>query len=211
MPKSVARKTAQFLESSPYFLRAIDGGFANISEIARKISIEFKEKGQTASLVAIRAAVKRFSENRSANFSQNESKVKRLLKETKLELSTGISVIVINPMAYENLKIRPKNAISIVKSRSGVTVVCSDDYLPFIESKLHRHDILIKNKDLVSLSLITPEKIEDTPGVVAFIADKMAENGINLKEFLSSYKDTLLILEKKDSLKAYQLMEQLIS
>ncbi|MEK6843141.1 MAG: ACT domain-containing protein, partial [Candidatus Micrarchaeota archaeon] len=69
----------------------------------------------------------------------------------------------------------------------------------------------IKNKDLVSLNLITPEKIEDTPGVVAFLADKMAENGINLKEFLSSYKDTLLILEKKDSLKAYQLMEQLIS
>ncbi|MFH1257939.1 MAG: ACT domain-containing protein [Candidatus Micrarchaeota archaeon] len=208
MGKSVAKKTEQILESSPYLLRALDGGYANISEVARKIAGEMGEK---ASLIAVRAAVKRFSEGRSSNSSANENRIKRLLKESKLELATGISVIVVNQAAYENLRIRPKNTLSVVKSKTGVTIVCPDDYLASLEAKLHRHDIFIKNRDLVSLSLITPEKIEDTPGVVAFITDKLAENGINLKEFLSSYRDTMMILEKKDSLKAYQLMERLIS
>ncbi len=211
MKKSIAGQTEEFLESQPYLLKALDGGFANISEVARKISEEFGRTARKPSHVAIRAAVKRYSESRKKTSIISEASILKLLRESELDMATGISVIVLDNSAYETVKLRLRCALSIVKSRSGVTISLPDEKLPEIEAKIHRHDYFIKNRDLVSITLITPEKIEDTPGVVAFITDRLAENGINLKEFLSSYRDTVLILEKKDSMKAYQLIEKLIS
>ncbi|MEK6954892.1 MAG: ACT domain-containing protein [Candidatus Micrarchaeota archaeon] len=211
MGKSVARRVGERLESQPYLLKAIEGGYANLSEIARKLQREMRERGERGSIEAVRAAVKRIAEEKEIAAGSSESKIRKLLKGSKLELSTKISVLVVASRAYDSLRAHLHESLSIVKSRSGVTIVLPDEYVPELKKHVHSHDILIENNDLVALSLITSENIEEVPGVVAYLTGKLAENGINLKEFLSSYRDTVMILEKKNSLKAYQLLERLIA
>ncbi|HLC48248.1 MAG TPA: ACT domain-containing protein [Candidatus Norongarragalinales archaeon] len=210
MGKSVAARVWEKLEAQPYLLKAIEGGYANLSEIARKLQREMIGKGEGGSIEAVRAAVKRIAEEKEAATGSAEGKIRKLLKGGKLELSTKISVLVLAAVAYDSLKLHLHDALSVVKSRSGVTIVLPDEHVEELKKRVHSHDILIENKDLVVLSLITSENIEEVPGVVAYLTGKLAENGINLKEFLSSYRDTVMILGKKDSLKAYQLLERLI-
>ena len=206
----MAARVWEKLEAQPYLLKAIEGGYANLSEIARKLQREMIGKGEGGSIEAVRAAVKRIAEEKEAATGSAEGKIRKLLKGGKLELSTKISVLVLAAVAYDSLKLHLHDALSVVKSRSGVTIVLPDEHVEELKKRVHSHDILIENKDLVVLSLITSENIEEVPGVVAYLTGKLAENGINLKEFLSSYRDTVMILGKKDSLKAYQLLERLI-
>jgi aspartokinase len=56
----------------------------------------------------------------------------------------------------------------------------------------------------------SPEELEVTPGVVAFLTTLLAEQGVNIVEFISCWTQTIIVIEKKDSLKVYETLSNLV-
>ena len=51
---------------------------------------------------------------------------------------------------------------------------------------------------------------EATPGVVAFLATLLAEQNVNIVEFISCWTETIMVVEKKDSLKTYEILSNMV-
>ena len=69
---------------------------------------------------------------------------------------------------------------------------------------------LVKHENCTMIVVHSPEELEATPGVVAFLATLLAEQNVNIVEFISCWTETIMVVEKKDSLKAYEVLSNLV-
>ena len=74
-----------------------------------------------------------------------------------------------------------------------------------------RISALVKHEDCTMIVVHSPEELENTPGVVAFLATLLAEQNVNIIEFISCWTETIMVVEKKDSLKAYEILSNMVS
>ncbi|MFH1200574.1 MAG: ACT domain-containing protein [Candidatus Micrarchaeota archaeon] len=206
MAQSISEAVCRVLESRPYMLCAIEEGYANHSEIARLVGEDLKKQGVRAGAEALRAAVRRFCHERTSSSFKRSQAISRLLCGSKLELKTKLAVVVLSLAA----RIPTIPGASLVHGPSGVTLVLPQDSLPELYKHVRGEDILLEKKDLAALSVVSAENIEVVPGVVAFLSSTLSENGVNIREFLSSYRDTVMVVERRDALKAFSLLERLL-
>ena len=63
----------------------------------------------------------------------------------------------------------------------------------------------------MSLTIIfKSERFTDTPGVIFNIVRKLAWENINIYEIISTMTELTFILSKKDSMKAYDVLHELV-
>jgi hypothetical protein len=73
-----------------------------------------------------------------------------------------------------------------------------------------RINTLVKHDDCTMIVVHSPEELEATPGVVAFLATLLAEQNVNIVEFISCWTETIIVVEKKDSLKTYETLTNMV-
>ena len=56
----------------------------------------------------------------------------------------------------------------------------------------------------------SPEELEATPGVIAFLTTLLSEQNVNVIEFISCWTETIIVVEKKDSLKTYEALSNVV-
>ncbi len=103
-----------------------------------------------------------------------------------------------------NREIDTKNALKVDLLNKHVYLLDRSD-LP------ERVSALVKHDDCTMIVVHSPEELEATPGVVAFLATLLAEQNVNIIEFISCWTETIMVVEKKDSLKAYEILSNMVS
>jgi aspartokinase len=73
-----------------------------------------------------------------------------------------------------------------------------------------RINVLVKHDNCTMIVVHSPEELEATPGVVAFLATLLAEQNVNIVEFISCWTETIIVVEKKDSLKTYETLTNMV-
>ena len=68
----------------------------------------------------------------------------------------------------------------------------------------------VKHDNCTMIVVHSPEELEVTPGVVAFLATLLAEQNVNIIEFISCWTETIIVVEKKDSLKTYEVLSTMV-
>ena len=203
--KSVAKLVSEMVQRKPFVLKAMEDGYCNESALARILHAELSA-GRRISVESVRAALKRLVLKRPRG---QEDKITALLSKSKLSLITKISVLVVEPMRVNENRLRAfEDSIAVVKSSSGITVLANDEHFRELRRRFSSVDILVEGNSLVALVLTSPTTLENTSGVVAFITGRLAADGINIREFYSSYTDTLFLLEQRDALRAFALLEK---
>ena len=69
---------------------------------------------------------------------------------------------------------------------------------------------LLKHDNCTMIVVHSPEELEAMPGVVAFLATLLAEQNVNIIEFISCWTETIIVVEKKDSLKTYETLTNMV-
>ncbi|MEM1660628.1 MAG: ACT domain-containing protein [Candidatus Bathyarchaeia archaeon] len=191
---TIAQKVREYLKNRPYILEALEKDIVNFSKLSRIIQKEL----QTGNMAAIKAALRRFSEEMRKHKHKREERVLKILKESTISLHDGNVVIVTNnPVDGDDAKIRVNLGVRFV-------------YLTEKSNLRRITGILKKHEDCVMIVIHSPEELEATPGVVAFLTSLLAEQNINIIEFISCWTDTIIVVEKKDSLKAYEILSSVI-
>ncbi len=190
---SVAKSVRNYLRNKPYLLEALEKGIVNLSELARQIQKELK----TSDPSAIKAALRRYSEELRKHKQKREEKVLHLLKRSSIAVYDRKSVMI---TAKE------------LNSKAGLKVDLLDKFVYLLDrSELpERVNALVKHDNCTMIVVHSPEELEATPGVVAFIASILAEQNVNIVEFISCWTETIIVIEKRDSLKVYETLSNLV-
>jgi aspartokinase len=190
---SVAKNVRNYLRNKPYLLEALEKGIVNLSELSRQIQKELK----TDDTSAIKAALRRYSEELKRHKQKREEKVLHLLKRSSIAVYDRKSVIVTGKE---------------VDSKIGLKVDLLDKFVYLLDRNdlPERINALVKHDNCTMIVIHSPEELEATPGVVAFIATVLAEQSVNIVEFISCWTETIIVIEKKDSLKVYETLSNLV-
>jgi len=190
---TVAQSVRNHLRNKPYLLEALEKGIVNLSELSRQIQTEI----ETDDISAIKAALRRYSEELQKHKQKREEKVLALLKRSNIAIYDRKSVII---TAKEQA------------GKTGMKVDLLDKFVYLLDrgDLPTRLNALVKHDNCTMIVIHSPEELEATPGVVAFLATLLAEQNVNIIEFISCWTETIMVVEKKDSLKAYEVLSNLV-
>lgn len=191
---TIANNVRSYLRNKPYLLEALEKGIVNLSELSRQIQKELK----TNNTSAVKAALRRFAVELQRHKQKREEKVLHVLKRSGMAVYDRKSVMITNK------DINVDNALKVDLLNKHVYLLDRSD-LP------ERVSTLVKHEDCTMIVVHSPEELENTPGVVAFLATLLAEQNVNIIEFISCWTETIMVVEKKDSLKAYEILSNMVS
>jgi aspartokinase len=189
--KSIAQLVRETIQMRPSLLDALNMKIVNYSALARILQEELGE----GSIEAVKAAVIRVSDEIASDRKLREEAVQSILKESKVRLQDKIAV-VISPLKLEIPHI--------------VTAHLTDQYVYVVDQTTMKgklEDPVKVQSNLVALILLSPPRVEETPGFVAFITQLLASRNINIVEFISCSTNTIIILDGQDALKAFSLLQ----
>ena len=191
---TVAGDVRNYLKNKPYILEALEKGIVNLSELSRQIQKELK----TNNIIAIKAALRRFSDELKKHKHKREEKVLHLLKKSTITVYDGRSVTIMDR------QIETKEKIKVNLEDRFVYLLEKNDLAEITDAvKMHENCAMIV--------IHSPEELEATPGVVAFLTSLLAEQNINIIEFISCWSDTIIVVDKKDSFRTYEALSNVIS
>jgi len=190
---TIAQNVRDHLRNKPYLLEALEKGIVNLSELSRQIQQDLK----TDDTSAIKAALRRYSEELQKHRKKREEKVLHLLRRSSIAVYDRKSVLITSK------EITSKTGMEVDLLGKFVYLLDKND-LP------ERINALVKHENCTMIVVHSPEELETTPGVVAFLATLLAEQNINVVEFISCWTETILVVEKKDSLKTYEILSNMV-
>ena len=190
---TIAQNVRNHLQNKPYLLEALEKDIVNLSELSRQIQKEL----QIENMSAVKAALRRFSEELQKHKQKREEKVLQVLKRSAMAVYDRKSVIITTK------EINTKTGMKV--DLLGKVV-----YLLDRSERPERITALVKHDNCTMIVVHSPEELEATPGVVAFLTTLLAEQNVNIIEFISCWTETIIVVEKKDSLKAYEVLSNLV-
>lgn len=190
----------EYLDAHPTLGDAIRLRIANYSAIARRVS----EDLGLPSTDAVLAACRRYPHGRGET--AREAGVHRVMRKSRLEtrtkvaaltLSQGAEVLqrlgdIVEELLDESLLCR------VIQVSRGTVVIVDEDSVPRVLRSLRESQLISVRKNLVEVSVTSPESIEETPGLLRHLAGVLAAQGINIVEALSCYTDTIFLLQDDD-------------
>jgi len=99
--------------------------------------------------------------------------------------------------------------LHIVSGIETVKVVTDSKDLDKLKAVVPNKRILSITTNLAEIVISLADSVLNTPGVVATISTHLARNGINLVEYITCSPHAIVVVEEKDALKSYQLLEEL--
>jgi aspartokinase len=190
---TIAQSVRAYLRNKPYLLEALEKGIVNLSELARQIQKEL----EVSNITATKAALRRFAEELQKHKQKREEKVLQILKKSGIAVYDRKSVII---TAKE------------IAIKSGMKVDLPGKFVYLLDRAdlPERINTLVKHDNCTMIVVNSPEELEATVGVVAFLTTLLAEQNVNIIEFISCWTETVIVVEKKDSLKAYEALSNLV-
>ena len=162
---TIAQNVRNHLRNKPYLLEALEKGIVNLSELSRQIQKELK----TDNTSATKAALRRFSEELQRHRQNRERKVLQLLMRSSIAVYDRKSVII------TKRELETKNGLKVDLLGKFVYLMDRSD-MP------ERVSALVKHDNCTMAVIHSPEDLEATPGVVAFLTALLAEQNVNIIE-----------------------------
>ena len=207
--QNISRTVEIYVQEHPSVKDCLKQGLINYSKLSRTISKELsiQKKYFDAVLVSLRRCERKLKGDISV-----QRKIRQILKKSKIQLKNKIvDVILDKKIKKSNLIDLQKDIekaggeIHIIHGASAIALITNQEFLTAIESYFKNHIIKI-NKDLVEVVLQTNIDIEDTPGVVSYLTSLLSGNNVNIVETLSTYIDTIFVLDSNNAGKAIELL-----
>ena len=188
---SVSERVWLYVKGKPYLQEALERGIVNYSALARMIDLEMGSRN----FDAVKAGLLRLSRKLGKDRKNMEQKMLKVIRTSRLEMRDKIAVVISSAKLEVPI-------IASAKSASGYTHILDEGSVDNVKSR----SILKVQTGLSMITIISQESLEDTPGVIAYFLSSLATENINVVEFVSCYRDTLLVFKDADVTKAIEIL-----
>ncbi len=199
---TTAELTVRYIKDHPDIKRCLSKGIINYSSLARLIAQETGREKMT-SKEAILIAARRFAETiRKDKF--EEKKIHQLLFQSEIEVRNKIAVVILEKgLSFDAIEKLQKNITQnhgvfyLIEGSRSYTLITQTAFVKEVKDAM-KTKVIQSSVDLSFVIIKSPESIEKIPGVLSYLAGLFAENGVNIVELLSCWRDTLVVVEGKD-------------
>lgn len=207
----VARIVRDYVDTHPSIKDCLKDDLVNLSALSRQI---MKERGLT-SMEATLVACRRYKDTSPRH---NERTIKGTLAKSKVEMSSKVAIVTLRNdwQIYGKLQGFLRKALSeghvpkLIQGSKAITLITDENTAQSVEEELGKTNLLGFDKGLVEISVTSPESIRTTPGIMAYLYGSLSSNGINIVETMSTYTDTIFIIEPGNMMRAFEVLTKCI-
>ncbi|MBU0535957.1 MAG: ACT domain-containing protein [Nanoarchaeota archaeon] len=212
---TISHIVEHIVKERPLLQEAIIEDIVNYASVAESIKPEVeKALEKEVKLSAIVMALRRVAET-----------VRRKAPQTKFDYNSEIFMktqvcdigVLKSPTFFSKLKhiysivdYERGDTLNIIQGNYEVSIISNEKYLDKIKKSLAGEKIVRADKELVIVGMIFPKEYVEHPGVIATITRKLAWNGVNILEVISTFKELNFVVGKNDATKAYNALQELI-
>ena len=103
------------------------------------------------------------------------------------------------------------DTLNVIIGNNEVSIVINEKYMEKLLKFMPGEKVLNKEQELVALTIIfTSDDFIHTPGIIFNAVRKLAWENINIYEIVSTMTELTFILNKKDSMKAYDVLSEMV-
>lgn len=215
---TVSHLVKKIVSENAFLMEAMGKELISYGNLAEQLQKEIEDElGKGVKEPAIIMALRRYAEELHGI----DKKIKKFKFEGEILMRTNI--MDFNLVKSNSLLNKIKNLYSLVDFERGdtlnvilgnneVSIITNEKYQKKILNFLKGEKIFNKESDLVALTISFKSKdFIYTPGVIFTIIRKLAWSNINIFEIVSTMTELTFILMKKDSMKAYNVLYELVS
>ena len=207
----------KIISEQPFVEEALGNNIINFANFAEEIlpRIE-KELGKKVNLPAIVMALRRHSDE----ISEQRKKSRKFDYTSELIVKSNICdyTFVKTPSMLRKLRtvhslvnFERGDTLNIILGNNEVSVIINEKYAKSLPKFFSGEKVINKEHSLVSLTIIfTSDDFTHTPGVIFNAVRKLAWENINIYEIVSTMTELTFILSSKDSMKAYNVLQEMI-
>ncbi|MFG1529741.1 MAG: sigma-70 family RNA polymerase sigma factor [Thermoplasmata archaeon] len=86
----------------------------------------------------------------------------------------------------------------VIQVSQGTVIIVDEDSVPRVTRRLRDSQVIDARRGLAELAVTSPDSVEETPGLLAFLAGVLSTGGVNIVQAMSCYTDTIFILGQSD-------------
>jgi len=201
---SLAKDCREVVSRYPYMLDGLREGVVNYRALARRVKPEVeKNVGREVDIEAVTTAVRRYGEELQEDDDEHE-RVRSVLSDSRVSLRGDVVSIT----ATEVGELPRFGGFTHLVRGSGYTTVVTDDENADEVREAIEGDVVERVDGLTCITVESPDDIVDVPGVLARMVSRFSSEEINIVDITSCYTETIVVVEKRDSVKALETLEE---
>ncbi len=208
--QSTAQETIRYIDTHPHVKWCLVRDVVNHTALAREIAKTIGRR-KPSSHAAITVASVRYARALRKQ-SSREKELRTLLSGTAIELRNRMCVAILPQsvpperiLAVESKMRSLGGSVYAIRGTAHWTVIFEERLRPHL-GIVEKSAVRISS-NLALVMLKSSQDIETTPGVCAYLTGLFAQNGVNIKEFLSCWTDTLFVIEQRDVSRALEFLD----
>ncbi len=216
---TVSAVVKKLVNEKPLLQEGLRQGIINFAALAERIKPGVEQQlGTDVNEAAIIMALRRHSEA----LAEGEVRKIRYAPHTQLTLKTNLAYLSVkrSPQLFKRLETLYKafdyeagDTFNVIHGNYEVSIITSEKREKRVAaaiSELGAGQITTRERNLVSVSMSLDRDFPYTPGVLFAVTRKLYWDDINIFEIVSAATELTLIFQKKDAMKAYASLQELI-
>ncbi|MCC6056874.1 MAG: ACT domain-containing protein [Desulfurococcaceae archaeon] len=209
---SISQVVTEVVAGDPILRQCVARGIVNYRKLAKLLQPMISQVlGKDVSVDAIKVALLR-SSSKIGEEKGVRREVLDIIAKSSVELRTDITIIVVRSSTTNYITqlltkiVQRARFVAVMQSVIATTIVIDRDAAEELLKNIRREDIIDVQRDQAAIVIVSPEEIMKIPGVLAYIANVLAQNNINIVHVESCYTDTIIIVSKSDLEKAFNVI-----
>ncbi len=215
--KTIASIVENYIKTKPFLLTALSQGIINLTSLARIILPELEQEfGKDVKQGAVVMALKRLSEDLDFRINHKIIKVIKNLGEITVRSSLTDYNFMLSDTLLENQSLLLNEIKNLTEffytSSRGVNetnLIVSSTIEPYVDKFFSEEKLNQKIADLASITIKLPNENIGISGVYYFIFQKLAWEGVNIYEVISTTNEFTIIVSEEDVDVAFKVIKDL--
>ncbi len=213
---TVSAVVKRIVNEKPLLQEGLRQGIISFAALAERIKPQVEQQlGKKINDAAVIMALRRRGESIEA------SDVKRIRFAPHTQLTLKTSLIYFSAKRsgelfrklealYKSFDYESGETFNVIHGNQEVSIIANDRHEKKIAASIGEEHISTKGKNLVSISMSLEKDFLYTPGVLFAVTRKLYWDNINIFEIVTTATELTFIFQKKDTMRAYASIEELI-
>lgn len=211
---TVSHMVQKIVNDRPFLQEAITECIVSYAALAKRIKREVEEEmGKEVKLFAIIMALRRYSEKirKSHKRIRFDFRSEVIMKTNLCDICVAKSPRLMSGLKglYSVVDFGKGDTMNVSQGNYEISIVTNEKYRGNLLKRLKNERLIEIRENLVSLSLRFPGEFFETPGVIFEVVRRISWEGINIYEAISTNTEFTLVISKRDSVKAYKILQSL--
>jgi hypothetical protein len=207
----------EIIKKSPFLEEALAEGIINLSSLSRQIKPEIDEQlHKDVQIGAIVMALKRLSPKFDPNLKLKVKKVINKLgditvrsKITYYTFENSDTIIDKQAELLRRLKGKKDTFFAFSQGVYETTIILSDSQQSDVDTLFNGESIVQETNGLSSITIKLPSENSDVSGIYYFILKKIAWEGINILDLISTTHEFTIIVNDESVDRAFSILKNL--